>query len=201
MSVVALTCPHCGSPTTKYNAVKAYWRCQNDACEETFEGAPLIEQQVGKAPTFKPQKIFISYGHDQNVDLVKELKARLERAGHKIWIDYEQIDVAKDWHLQITKGIQESDRVLFFISKNNSQEIGVGMYELLTTLANRPKALLPLLVENVLGPEWLWKLQWLDLVDWQKIREQGDADWQAWLDEQSIRILEIISPETALVSE
>lgn len=204
MKIATLTCPHCGSSDTKYNPVKSYWRCRNDACEETFEGAFPTELHTEGSQLFKSQKIFISYGHDQNTELVKELKTRLEKAGHQIWIDYEQIDKAQDWRYQITKGIRESDRVLSFLSKHSVRDPGVCLDEIGIALSDRHGAIATLLVEpenEVKAPASVSHIQYFNLSNWREKREQGDAVWQTWLDEQGRQILEIIARETGFAGE
>ena len=70
-----LTCPYCASVDTSYKKKAEQWEC-ND-CEKRFD-APNVAKH-------RPQRIFLSYGHDENTALVLELRQRLEAAGHNVW--------------------------------------------------------------------------------------------------------------------
>ena len=70
-----LTCPHCGSIETTYKKKAGQWECSD--CESRFDPPSLTRQ--------RPQRIFLSYGHDDNAPLVLMLRERLEAAGHSIW--------------------------------------------------------------------------------------------------------------------
>lgn len=50
-------------------------------------------------------KIFLSYGHDENYELVKRIRADLEKNGHDCWIDADRIKGGDDWRRSITDGI------------------------------------------------------------------------------------------------
>ena len=87
----ALTCPHCASVDTSFKKKAGQWEC-ND-CEKRFD-APDTSNQ-------RPQRIFLSYGHDDNTPQVLAMRERLESAGHIVWIDQTQIKVGDDWRLAI----------------------------------------------------------------------------------------------------
>ena len=40
---------------------------------------------------FVPQRIFLSYGHDSNEELVRRIKTDLEKRGHDVWFDKSEI--------------------------------------------------------------------------------------------------------------
>ena len=199
-----LTCPHCESNVAIYNPKKKYWRCSNLDCDETFEGPPPVIAPPDEEPAFKAQNVFISNGHDDNTDLVKALKARLERAGHQLWIDYEKIDHAQDWRAQIVDGIKQCDRVLSFLSKRSVRDPGVCLDEIGIALADRHGAIATLLVEpenEVQAPASVSHIQYLNLSKWNTVRMEGEASWGAWLDEKSAIILEIIARESGFAGE
>jgi hypothetical protein len=60
-------------------------------------------------------RIFLSYGHDNNEELVRRIKADLEKSGHDVWFDKSEIKFWHDWRLAITQGIVDSHRVLSFL--------------------------------------------------------------------------------------
>lgn len=105
-SPMSQTCPHCSSTDTTWKAKAGKWEC--NACEERFDGpapesttaspdsaSPSPNSQT-QAPTqlslsdkaAVPKKIFFSYGHDANRELVDRFKDDLEKRGHTVWIDY-----------------------------------------------------------------------------------------------------------------
>src|ERR1700751_2269931 len=66
-------------------------------------------------------RIFLSYGHDANEELVRRIKADLEKRGHDVWFDKSEIKFGDDWRRQITDGIIGSNRVLSFLSKHSTR--------------------------------------------------------------------------------
>ena len=190
----ALICPHCGSLETTYKKKAGRWEC--DDCETRFD-APSETH-------LRPQRIFLSYGHDDNTPLVLLLRERLEAAGHSIWIDQTQIRAGDDWRLAIKKGLLESDRVLSFLSKHSTRDPGVCLDEIGIALAHRHGAIATLLVEpvqQVKPPPSLSHIQYLDLSQWQHEREQGEPQWTAWVDTQAAILLDIIERNAGFAGE
>ena len=70
-------------------------------------------------------RIFLSYGHDANEELVRRIKADLEARGHDVWFDKNDIKFGDDWRREITDGITGSHRVLPFLSKHSTRDPGV----------------------------------------------------------------------------
>jgi len=182
----ALTCPHCGSVETTYKQKAGQWEC--GVCEKRFDPPSQTRQ--------RPQRIFLSYGHDDNTPLVLALRERLEAAGHSVWMDQAQIKVGDDWRLAIKKGLLESDRVLSFLSKHSTRDPGVCLDEIGIALAHRHGAIATLLVEpidQVKPPPSLSNIQFLNLSSWRQERDQGEPQWTTWLDAQAAILLDIIA--------
>lgn len=187
-------CPNCGSTEASFKKKAAQWEC-ND-CEQRFS-AP------GDA-TSRPQRIFLSYGHDENTPLVQALHDRLVAAGHAVWIDQAQIKVGDDWRLAIKKGLMESDRVLSFLSKHSTRDPGVCLDEIGIALAHRHGAIATLLVEpikEVSPPPSIAHIQYLDLSKWRDEHAHGDAHWCAWLSAQTAILLDIVSRNAGFAGE
>ncbi|MBE0640232.1 MAG: toll/interleukin-1 receptor domain-containing protein [Bacteroidales bacterium] len=72
----------------------------------------------------KPLRIFLSYGHDANEELVRLIKADLEKRGHDVWFDKTDIKFGDEWRRRITEGIAGSHRVLSFLSKYSTSNRG-----------------------------------------------------------------------------
>ena len=75
-------------------------------------------------------KIFLSYGHDSNVPLIKKIKEYLSKDDngklrHDVWIDTSEIKAGKNWRNCITEGIMSSDVVLAGLSKHSTRNPGV----------------------------------------------------------------------------
>ena len=190
----ALTCPYCASVDTSYKKKAEQWEC-ND-CEKRFD-APNATKQ-------RPQRIFLSYGHDENTSLVLELRQRLEAVGHNVWIDQTQIKVGDDWRLAIKKGLLESDRVLSFLSKHSTRDPGVCLDEIGIALAHRHGAIATLLVEpieQVRPPPSLAHIQYLNLSNWRQERDAGEPHWTVWLDAQAAILIDIIARNEGFAGE
>jgi hypothetical protein len=181
-------CQHCESSDVRYIKVKGWWRCTD--CDETFDGPPP------EGVSSRPQRIFLSYGHDENSTLVDALRARLEAAGHHVWIDHAEIKAGDDWRAAITAGICNSDRVLSFLSKHSTRDPGVCLDEIGIALAHRHGAIATLLVEPVdlvAPPPSIAHIQYLNLSSWREEHDKGEAPWNIWLDAQTSEILNIIA--------
>jgi len=182
----ALLCPNCGSADTHFLKKSQQWECEN--CEKRFDPPGETANRT--------QRIFLSYGHDDNSPLVQALYERLAAAGHQVWIDQAKIKVGDDWRLAIKKGLLESDRVLSFLSKHSTRDPGVCLDEIGIALAHRHGAIATLLVEpikDVSPPPSIAHIQYLDLSHWREERDQGESHWNAWLDEQASKVLDVIN--------
>ena len=67
-------CPDCHSANIKYYEARKIYNCMD--C-----GLSFTEQEAKKL------RIFLSYGHDHNEELVRLVKADLEKRGHDVWFD------------------------------------------------------------------------------------------------------------------
>lgn len=59
-------------------------------------------------------KLFFSYGHDENEEIVMRLKQDIEEREHSVWIDKSQIKSGDDWRRTITAGILDSEFMMSF---------------------------------------------------------------------------------------
>ena len=109
-----IRCPKCDQPLTQ---VGQFWICQQHG-------------QVALEKPFAPLRIFLSYGHDANEELVRRIKADLEERGHDVWFDKSEIKFGDDWRRSITEDIVGSHRVLSFLSKHSTRDPGVCRAEI-----------------------------------------------------------------------
>ena len=105
-----LQCPKCGSANVMFSKKRNLYICED--CQH--ESAP--EKVV------TPMRIFLSYGHDANEELVRRIKTDLEQRGHDVWFDKNEIKFGDDWRRAITDGILHSQRVVSFLSKHSTRD-------------------------------------------------------------------------------
>src|SRR5580693_612754 len=106
-------CPKCTSENVVFSKKRGVNPCEDCGHEFTCE-TPV-----------SPLRIFLSYGHDSNEELVRRIKADLENRGHDVWFDKNEIKSGDDWRRSITDGILKSNRVLSFLSKHSTRDPGV----------------------------------------------------------------------------
>ena len=138
-------------------------------------------------------KVFLSYGHDGNTDLVLRIKRDLEAAGHHPWIDQAGIKTGDDWRRSILDGLVDTDWTLAFLSRHAVRESGVCLDEIALAMGMRHGNLATILAEpedEVQAPVSVSHIQWLDMSGW---AAQNDA----WYLEKLQAILNLLAdPET-----
>ena len=144
-------------------------------------------------------KVFFSYGHDQNVPLVKQVRRDLEAAGHEIWIDTSEIKAGDDWRRRIVDGLSDSDWIVAFLSKHATRDPGVCLDELAIALNVKGGAIGTVLVEAVdvvRPPVSLSHIQWLDMQDWASRKAAGGQAWQDWYRSKLAELLLLLASPT-----
>jgi hypothetical protein len=139
--------------------------------------------QAPEAKRFTPLRIFLSYGHDDNEDLVRRIKVDLEERGHDVWFDKSEIKYGDDWRRAITDGIIGSDRVLSFLSKHSTRDPGVCLDEIGIAIGVKGGNIQTVLVDSeteVKPPATISHIQWLDMHEWQERRATGETAWEDW---------------------
>ena len=79
-------CPRCDQALTR---VGHFWICPEHG--EVTPESPIV-----------PLRIFLSYGHDANEELVRQIKRDLEERGHDVWFDQSEIKSGHDWRRSIS---------------------------------------------------------------------------------------------------
>lgn len=175
-------CPHCSQSLTQ---VGRFWICPEHG-------------QVTMETPFVPMRIFLSYGHDSNVELVRCIKADLEKRGHDVWFDKSQIKSGQDWRRSITDGIIISNRVLSFLSKHSTREPGVCLDEIAIAIGVKGGNIQTILVEaeqEVKPPASISHIQWLDMHDWKERREAGEDAWTEWYQTRFAEIVAVVESD------
>src|SRR5262245_28954799 len=141
-------------------------------------------------------KIFLSYGHDENTPLVKQICEDLKRAGHDPWLDAAAIKPGADWRREIVKGLDESDWTLAFLSKHSTREPGVCLDELAIAVNVKAGAIATILVEaekEVKPPVSISHIQWLDMHEWRERQSKGGIAWDEWYRGKFAEILALLA--------
>ncbi|MBO4818520.1 MAG: toll/interleukin-1 receptor domain-containing protein, partial [Firmicutes bacterium] len=153
-------CIYCGSENIYYSKKRGVYICED--CEKSF----TPEEEV-----FHSRRIFLSYGHDENAELVKLIYDRLKERGHDPWIDYAKIKTGNDWRENITQGILGSNGFLAFLSKYSVRVPGVCLDEISIGVGNYNCRINSILLEkNVVPPNSISNIQYLDMSDWKEIK-------------------------------
>ncbi len=179
-------CPHCGSENVKYLEKAGLYFCKS--CDNEF--------QIQKPAA--PMRIFLSYGHDGNEELVRRIKADLEERGHDVWFDKSEIKFGDDWRRSITDGILKSHRVLSFLSKHSTRDPGVCRDEIAISIGVKDGNIQTILVESeseVQPPVNIGHIQWLDMHDWKDHRKEGGNAWEDWYQEKLDEIVRVVESE------
>jgi hypothetical protein len=124
--------------------------------------------QLPELKTFTPLRIFLSYGHDANEELVRRIKADLEKRGHDVWFDMSEIRLGDDWRRSITDGITASHKFVSFLAKHSTRDRGVCLDEIAIAIGVKGGNIQTILVEgesDVNPPASISHIQWLDMHD------------------------------------
>jgi tetratricopeptide (TPR) repeat protein len=197
-----MKCLHCSSSDTVWKSKAGKWEC--GSCEERFDAkVPADLFPVSAAASLvsikalKPKRIFFSYGHDANRDLVDRFKTDLEGRGHQVWIDYKEIGTWDDWKGTITRGIHDAELAIAFLSIHSTRDPGVCRNEVAMALQHFGKVY-PVLMEEVPResiPVTIAHLQWPDLSRWRQFRDQDDLDFERFYEEKFLEIVSRVEGE------
>ncbi len=165
------------------------------ACKHEFTSAQSIA----------PLRIFLSYGHDVNEELVRRIKTDLEKRGHDVWFDKNDIKFGDEWRRAITDGITGSHRVLSFLSKHSTRDPGVCLDEIAIAIGVKGGNIQTILVESeteVKPPASISHIQWLDMHDWKERKEIGSGTepeqpdfWETWYLAKLAEIVRVVESD------
>lgn len=153
----------------------------------------------------RPKSIFFSYGHDDNAELVRRIKGDLEKRGHTIWFDEKDIGTWDDWRGKITRGIDQSQMAIAFLSKHAIRDPGVCRNEIAIAL-NRFGTIHPILLESSIEkdiPVGIDRLNWTDLSQWRDIRDGRlpGICWAGWYETKLHNLIEKLECECTSFAE
>ena len=194
-----MKCIYCGSEDVIYRKFHHIWECQN--CGESFD--PDERERMTEEIN-----VFFSYAHDDKnsengavvVDRLKQLIEEKSDRKIKIWLDTYSIPRNKDWRELITGGIVESDRFVGFMSRKALRDPGVCRDELGIAVGSRYGIISCVLLEGertLNPPAEFTERQWIDLSDWKKKRDEGEAEFERFLNDAADELIGILrDPET-----
>ena len=194
-----MKCIYCGSEDVIYRKFHHIWECQN--CGESFD--PDERERMTEEIN-----VFFSYAHDDEdfengavvVDRLKQLIEEKSGGKIKIWLDTYSIPRNKNWRELITSGIVESDRFVGFMSRKALRDPGVCRDELGIAVGSRYGIISCVLLEGertLNPPAEFTERQWIDLSDWKKKRDEGEAEFERFLNDAADELIGILrDPET-----
>ena len=194
-----MKCIYCGSEDVIYRKFHHIWECQD--CGESFD--PDERERMTEEIN-----VFFSYAHDDEdfengavvVDRLKQLIEEKSGGKIKIWLDTYSIPRNKDWRELITGGIVESDRFVGFMSRKALRDPGVCRDELGIAVGSRYGIISCVLLEGertLNPPAEFTERQWIDLSDWKKKRDEGEAEFERFLNDAADELIGILrDPET-----
>jgi len=178
-----IKCPECSSEYTFFSKKHNRYICED--CGHKFN---IVK-------SFEPLRLFLSYGHDDNEELVKMIKSDLEDRGHNVWFDKSNIEHGDDWRRAITDGIVNSDRVVSFLSKYSTRKPGVCLDEIAIAIGVKGGNIQTIMVESeqeVQPPPSISHVQWLDMRDWKVRRSEDETVWKQWYEEKLAEIVRVV---------
>jgi hypothetical protein len=116
--------------------------------------------------------VFLSYAASDK-DVVRKVADGLKAAGIQVWLDESSLKPGSQWVLEIERGLDAADFIIFFISPSSvssgwpQQELQIAMHRQVSS-SGGPR-ILPVLLKRAEIPPLLRSIQWLDMTD-------GDAD-------------------------
>lgn len=177
-------CPFCGSEDIYYSKKRKIFVCED--CDETFSEHQLSVFQDDEQKN-AGLDLFFSYGHDKNRVLVERIKQDLERRGHRVWIDTNEIKAGDHWRNDILNGVMKSANVIAFLSEHSTRNPGVCLDELKIAVCVKGAHVKTVLLEpenRIKQPSTLSDIQWLDMSAWSDIKNSSQEQFEIWYREK-----------------
>lgn len=187
-------CPYCGSDNIYYSKKRRLFVCED--CDETFD-----TYQAANSLESKPVgglDLFFSYGHDKNRELVERIKTDLEKRGHRVWIDTNEIKAGDSWRNDILNGVLKSSNVIAFLSEHSTRNPGVCLDELKIAVCVKGASIKTVLLEpenSINQPATLSDIQWLDMSRWADIKQASEEQFEIWYQEKLAELCQVIESD------
>ena len=131
------------------------------------------------SPDIKPQRIFISYGHDEMSHLADRLKKDLSARGHEVWFDEDRIKPGGDWEQYIEEGLERVSEknngcvIILMTPHSVRRPDGYCLNELARAI-QRTIRIIPVMLLWCEPPLSICRIQWLDMQDCIPLEERYD---------------------------
>lgn len=190
-------CPFCESEDIYFSKKRKIFVCED--CDQTFSEQQLSNVQNSSSAT-NGLDLFFSYGHDQNRPLVERIKHDMEKRGHHIWIDINEIKAGDHWRNDILNGVLHASGVIAFLSEHSTRNPGVCLDELKIAVCVKGAAIKTVLLEpetKVKPPTTLADIQWLDMSRWYEIKHSSDEDFELWYREKFAELCQTVESNSS----
>lgn len=178
-------CPFCASDNIFFSKKRKKYFCED--CEQGFD----------TPGTSGGMRVFLSYGHDKNAEVVRKIKNHLTEKGYDVWIDTSEIAAGKDWRERITNGLIGSNGVIAFLSKHSVRDPGVCLDELRIAVCLKRAYIQTVLLEHeqeVSPPAMVRNTQWIDMSDWDHVSEE---EWDTYFLEKMDLLVDVLNSDNA----
>lgn len=172
-------CPFCGSEDIYYSKKRKVFVCED--CDETFTEENNSNEE--KSAINNGLELFFSYGHDKNRLLVERIKRDMEKRGHHVWIDTNEIKAGDHWRDDILSGVLKASSVIAFLSEHSTRNPGVCLDELKIAVCVKGANIKTVLLEpeiRIKPPATLSDIQWLDMSNWYEMKRTSDDAFEEW---------------------
>ena len=190
-------CPFCGSEDIYFSKKRKIYVCED--CDETFSDTSSNDDSVKNDDN--GLNLFFSYGHDRNSVLVERIKKDLEKRGHHIWIDTNEIKAGDYWRDDILQGILNSSEVVAFLSEHSTRNPGVCLDELKIAVCVKGAEIKTILLEpenKIKPPATISDIQWLDMSKWVEAKESPDIDFEEWYSKKFEELCQTIESKESM---
>lgn len=190
-------CPFCGSEDIYFSKKRKLFVCED--CDETFDEKQFSDFDKSSVSS-SGLDLFFSYGHDKNRILVEKIKADLEKRGHRVWIDTNEIKAGDHWRADILEGVMKSSNVIAFLSEHSTRNPGVCLDELKIAVCVKGANVKTVLLEpenRIRQPATLSNIQWLDMSDWLQRKQMSKEQFEAWYQEKFEELCEVIESDNS----
>ena len=181
-----ILCPNCSSENVVYSKKRSVHVCED--CQHAFTPVKSVA----------PMRIFLSYGHDTNEELVRRIKADLEKRGHDVWFDKSEIKFGDEWRRPSPKASWTATGFCPSSRRHSTRDPGVCLDEIAIAIGVKGGNIQTILVESeteVKPPPSISHIQWLDMHDWKEQLAAGEAAWEKWYQGKLAEIVAVVESD------
>lgn len=168
--VDSIRCTKCQSIDVTYRKKRGSYICED--CNTEFYVD--IKEKSSK------KRIFISYGHDQYIEIAEKLKVDLMARSHEVWFDKERIRSGVDWENYIDEGLEwvaskpkEGYLLLLMTPHSVRRPDGYCLNEVARAIS-KSIPIIPIMLVWSEPPLSICRIQWLDMTKCIPISEKQD---------------------------